>query len=231
MTASKSSLRPEAERLRRLEYSYDEISAQIGVSKGTLSSWLGDKPYSKAIKLKLNAAAQMKYRPLLGERNRVRHALHRAKRAEAVEREAAQIAELTESELRALFIGLYWGEGAKRTKSVFAISNCDPQLLYACRKVLVEQCGVSPDRLRLQLQLHQEYPIEEAIAFWSERLSVPPERIYTLVVKSRSSGKEPRHRQPYGTCSLSVYDYRLKDRVDGWLLGVRTQFTSRGPVA
>ena len=153
-----------ARELRALAWTYDEIAAELGVSKGSVSLWVRDVPFEP--------------RPRRTARNRPPNKLARAKlaeierlRTEGIER----IGRLSDRDLLIAGTALYAGEGSKTDGSV-AFANCDPRMVFFFLGWLRRCFDVDERRLRLRLYLHQGLDLEAANHFWEELTDIPQEQ-------------------------------------------------------
>ena len=150
-----------ARELRALAWTYDEIAAELGVSKGSVSLWVRDVPFEP--------------RPRRTARNRPPNKLARAKlaeierlRAEGVER----IGRLSDRDLLIAGTALYAGEGSKTDGDV-KFANSDPRMVLLFLAWLRRFFDVDESRLRLNLYLHEDQDLERACAFWAELTQIP----------------------------------------------------------
>ena len=123
----------------------------------------------------------------------------------------------SESEIRALFIGIYLGEGNKTTLPYkIAVTNSDPAIIRLCLKVF-RSLGVSDDDFHVYLQIHSAERREEAVRYWAEACHLPAEKFRVYILCSRTSKQVSPKRIPNGVLQLALYDVRLAARISGWL--------------
>jgi transposase len=126
---AKDDLREKARELRTRGLSYNEIVAQLGVSKSSVSLWVRDIPCPKRFRYVHNK------RRLEGLRkyNEARAAVRTAE----TEAAAAEIGELTDREMLIAWAIAYWCEGTK-----------SKPYRQAAQRFWVEVTGVSPSQFR-----------------------------------------------------------------------------------
>lgn len=151
-----------ARELRALAWTYDEIAAELGVSKGSVSLWVRDVEFVA--------------RPRRTARKRGPNKLERAKleeiarlKAEGVER----IGRLSEREHLVAGTALYAGEGTK-VGSMVNFANSDPRMILFFLTWLRTFFDLDESRLRFRMYLHEGLDLGAAVEFWSELTGIPP---------------------------------------------------------
>lgn len=158
---AKDDLRDKARELRIQGLSYNEIVAQLGVSKSSVSLWVRDIPCPERF------AYVHSERRLEGLRrfNEARTARHAAESTAA----GAEIGELTDRELLIAGAIAYWCEGAKnkpnRKANHVAFTNSDPKLIVFFLRFM-DVAGVSRDDLVFRVYIHENADAEAAQRFW-----------------------------------------------------------------
>lgn len=171
---AKDDLRAVAVALRQEGRSYREIGEVVPVARSTLSLWLRD------------VALTDEQRGALGERNvsasQKRAAANRARRVrrdeEIVATARAQIPVLAQSDLFVAGVVAYWAEGTKNKpwrsgcRVTFLNSDVDMIRLFVAWLALV---GVTRNRIRWRLHIHESADEGAALRYWSAALGVPEE--------------------------------------------------------
>ena len=145
-------------------WTYDEISAELGVSKSSVSLWCRDVE----IPAELRRARRL---PARTGPNR----LQRAKAEQIVRLQAeaaAAVGALSERDLFIAGIALYAGEGFK-TGGAAGFANNDPRMVLAFVTWLRAFFEIDESRLRLRLYLHEGLDLDAASRFWSELTGIP----------------------------------------------------------
>jgi hypothetical protein len=179
-----------ARELRALAWTYDEIAAELGVSKGSVSLWVRDVEFVA--------------RPRRTARKRGPNKLERAKleeiarlKAEGVER----IGRLSERELLVAGAALYAGEGAK-TDGCVTFANCDPRMIHFFMTWIRRCFDIDESRLRLRLYLHVGLDLEVAVSFWSELTDIP-ESQFTKPYRAVADPSIRKSKHPMGCPGIS----------------------------
>lgn len=110
------------------------------------------------------------------------------------------------------FLGLYWGEGGKATKSIASVTNNDPLIVsVACRwfQRLSDRAPFA------QIVYYDSHNVDECQAKWD--VSLPGVKLLLRANSDKRSKSKWCQRCPYGRCKLSVCDYRLYWRLMTWL--------------
>ena len=218
---AKDELRMQARELRASGRTYDEIAADLSVSKGSVSLWVRDIPRCGRLSYsefrKRNAEGVARY--WAAERP-IREARLRAISDSA----AAQIGELSERELLIAGAIAYWCEGTKskpyrpRKDSVVFI-NSDPVLIRLFLRFLMVT-GVTPERLICRVHIHESADVEGAQQFWRVMTGLPEDQFRAPTLK-RHNPKTVRKNtgEDYRGCLIvsvrrSVDLYR---RIEGWV--------------
>jgi hypothetical protein len=216
---AKDDLREKARELRTRGLSYNEIVAQLGVSKSSVSLWVRDIPCPERFRYVHNE------RRLEGLRkyNEARSARHAAE----TETAAAEIGELTERELLIAGAIAYWCEGGKSKsyrpgsdRAVF--TNSDPGLIRFYLRFL-DTAGVQRTDLTFRVQIHENADAEAAQRFWEEVTEAPEDQFGKPTLKHHNP-KTNRGNvgDTYHGC-LRVEVRRsgeLYRKIEGWASGV-----------
>jgi len=172
-----------ARELRATGHTYDEIAAELGVSKGSVSLWVRDQPrqgrLSYAECRKRNAEGVARYwareRPI------------RAARQQAVrDKAAAEVGALSDREVLIAGAVAYWCEGAKskqhRPTDRVTFINSDPNLILFFLRFLAV-AGVTSDRLICRVYIHESADVPATQAFWQTLTGLPADQFRRPVLK------------------------------------------------
>ena len=122
-----------------------------------------------------------------------------------------------EERLKALAVGLFWGEGTRRNRISVRISNSDPRLLRIFVAFLRNICGVHSSKLRVHLVLHDDVNPEEALAYWSCWLEIPRDQFNRPTsIHARGRGSYTVKAR-YGTAGVYVHNSKLRRVMEAWL--------------
>ncbi|MFE4603929.1 hypothetical protein ACFRKE_24095 [Kitasatospora indigofera] len=210
---AKTEHRETARRLRAEGRTYDEIQAALGVSKSSISLWVRDLP-----------KPPRKARAYSGtERQRAAAARRAETRNVRRSAAAAEIGSLSERELFLVGAALYWAEGAKAKPDARVIFvNSDPSMIRFFEAWL-DLVGVSKDRRRYSVQIHETADILGAERFWAEVVGAGPMSFNSPSVKRHNPRTNRKavgetHRGCLRITVLGSADLYWK--IDGWWSGI-----------
>lgn len=221
---AKRELHARARALRKQGKSYNEIRAEVGVAKSTLSLWLEDLPLSEAQEknLRKNSLRVENYRRTCSAR---RAAVLRGEYDKA----AKKIGAITERELLIAGFFLYWGEGTKRSASNTVFTNTDPSMVRAFVQ-WIQLLGVKFESLRVKLHIYSDMNEQKAKRYWCEQIGFTKKQFKTTYIKqSKLSDITYKHTDyGQGTCNVMYSNRELNDFVLQGIQYVREQYA---PVA
>ncbi|WP_432163078.1 hypothetical protein [Streptomyces tendae] len=165
---AKDDLRDRARELRRRGWTYDQIEAELGCSRSSVSLWVRDLP-----------KPEPRYTPQ-EQQTLMRAGLARVRSAQDEERQRTKeeaklaIGELSARELFLVGVGLYWAEGGKdkpydRRENVTFV-NSDPGMIKVFLAWL-DLLGIERERLRFTVMIHENADVAGAEQFWAELVS------------------------------------------------------------
>ncbi|MFG2178717.1 hypothetical protein ACGFLS_08345 [Streptomyces abikoensis] len=207
-----------ARELRLAGKTYNEIVAELGVAKSSVSLWVRDLPKPQKTAEQMQAMSEARWAPYREARD--------AKRQEIKHEAADQIGEMTERELFLLGVGLYWSEGAKskphRLSEQVTFINSDPDMIrvYLAWLALL---GVKRERLRVRVMIHESADVTSAELFWADLAGIPASALGKTTLKThnpktvrKNTGENYR-----GCCVVRVLDSAdLYRRIEGWWCGI-----------
>lgn len=117
-----------------------------------------------------------------------------------------------EQALYGLGVGIYWGEGNKKSLTAVRVGNTDANLLKVFIRFLVEICGVKYEKIRYGLQIFTDIEESEALEFWQKELNIDRNQIMPTIsrVKSGKIGTYKTKNQ-YGVMTVYVFNRKLRD--------------------
>jgi hypothetical protein len=171
---AKDDLRVRARDLREQGHDYEQIAAELGASKSSVSLWVRDLPRPPGLSYEecRRRAAEGVRRYWAAERP-IREAEREAIRAAA----ATQIGPLNDREILIAGAIAYWCEGSKnkpyrRTDRV-VFTNSDPALIGLFARFL-DVAGVHRDRLIYRVQIHETADADAAQKYWLKVTGADP---------------------------------------------------------
>jgi hypothetical protein len=130
---------------------------------------------------------------------------------------------LDDMELKALALGLFLGEGNRRSTEAVRLGNSDPLVVKLFTKFLIDICGVRIEKIRIGLVIHPDLDVQQTERFWSRELGLSPSHFQkTTVITPRGRGTYG-HRIAYGVATVGVYSVDLRRLIQKWL----DEFVSR----
>jgi len=215
--------------LRREGKSRREIKEILGfISNSTLNQLLRGEPLPP--ERAGPGYAESKRRAAEGVRRywAVEHAAREAARVAISTAAAEQVGELTDREILIAGAVAYWCEGAKskpyRIDEYVRFVNSDPALITLFLRFL-DKSGVSRERLRYRLLIHESADVEAATRYWAGVTAAAPHQFNRPVLKRHT----PRTSRPngnvdyHGCLHVSVIKSSgLYRDVSGWARGVMT---------
>ncbi|MET9483382.1 hypothetical protein [Streptomyces sp. NPDC006638] len=216
---AKDDLREKARELRLQGLTYDQIQVELGCSKSSISLWVRDLPKPpKRTREEASAIGRRGWEATLAQRE--------AERQQTKSRATAEIGSLSERELFLIGVALYWAEGAKvkshRPQERVSFINSDPDMIRVFLAWL-DLLGVSKDRLRYQVQIHESADVGAAEQFWADVAGVDVQAFGKTTLK-RHNPKTNRKNVGAGYrgcfCVRVVQCADLYRRIDGWWYGI-----------
>jgi len=214
------------ENLRRAGKSYKEIQNackerfDYTPSKGVCSHWLSGIELSKEQRQSMAKRCNLHYGTHKGSQ-----ANKNKKQKRIAKTKASVDYKFNNNELKTAGLVLYWGEGTKCGDSVVAISNSDP---YTHRLFLawLEQCyGMDRKNASIQLQIHENLDIEEAIYFWCNQLNVSKNQFIKPYVKPKCNTNHRKNKLYMGTIQVRFYDTQLWYKIMFEMEGIKKHFS------
>ncbi len=215
---AKDDMRETAVAMRKEGRSYREIQAEVGVAKSTLSLWLRDVPLTEEQQRALDLRG-----PAATRKNAQAARANATRRRATVQAEAAaQISQLSESELFVAGVVAYWAEGSKNKPWRFGqgtvFINSDPGLIQLFLRWLA-LVGIDRERLRFRLMIHESADVPAALDYWSTVVDAPAGAFGRTQLKTHNPKTVRRNvGEDYHGC-LVIYVRRSADltlKIAGW---------------
>ncbi|RPE43282.1 Homeodomain-like domain-containing protein [Streptomyces sp. Ag109_O5-1] len=162
---AKDDLRARARELRLQGWTYNQIQAELGCSKSSVSLWVRDLPHPEP------TCTPEEQRARMNAGLARLHASRDLERAATKREAAASIGELSDRELFVAGVTLYWAEGSKdkpyRRTEVLQFINSDPNVIKLFLRWL-DLLEVTRDRLTLRVSIHETADVRAAEEFWAD---------------------------------------------------------------
>jgi len=125
--------------------------------------------------------------------------------------------------LYGLALGLYWGEGNKRSKTAVRIGNTDPDLLRYFLDFLITMYQVDESRLRFGLQVFTDMDPCTARDFWCKKLKVSSSSFQKIVVTPSIKKGTYTKKSEYGVLTIYFSNTKIRDTIVGAIDELRRQ--------
>jgi hypothetical protein len=216
-----AAIRDRARTLRQQGLTYTEIIAELGggISKNTLSGWVGDieltEPQRARIR-QIEIEARAVGRPLAA----VWHREGKRRRLEAAQEWAdATVQEIMQNPpaLFAFMSALWLGEGTKKDH-VLEFTNSDPALIRGWLVLLRTLFEIDESRLRAQILINQRMDENRCLGFWSEATKIPLAHFNKSQIDARTGKKEKAGYQGVLRVTYNSAELRRKIGALGYAL-------------
>jgi len=226
---AKDALRAKARELRLQGLDYEEIVAQLGVSKSSVSLWVRDLPRPPRVAPEQCAArTSERMRRYWATERPVRAASSTARRAAASAAAAASIGGLTDREILIAGAVAYRCEGAKnkphRRVDRVTFANSDPELI-SFFLLFLDTAGIPRSDLAFQLQIHETADVESAKRFWRTLTGAQPAQFRKVSVKRHNplTTRKNTGDSYHGCLRIDVmHSCELYRRIEGWASAATT---------
>jgi|SRR3989338_91849 len=199
-----ASVREKALDLRGRGYSYSYISLATGLSKSTLSEWLGKVPYSP------NTEVIERIGKALAISGEKKAALKRNSIEKAAKEAKKEIGAMTKRDLFIFGLGLYLGEGSK-TNGITRVTNADPAVILLALAWFTS-LGIMRPQFFVTLHLYPDSDVQKCLQFWSKTTSIPLSQFGKVQIDRRTNKRINRAgKLPYGTAHLGVRSLGKKE--------------------
>ncbi|MER6311198.1 hypothetical protein [Streptomyces sp. NPDC001657] len=217
---AKDDLRAKARELRKQGRTYNEIVAELGVAKSSVSLWVRDLPKPKRSREAMHRMSEARWAPYREARDRT---IEETK-AEAFN----EIGKLSDRELFLIGVGLYWAEGSKskphcrRERVVFI--NSDPGMVktYLAWLALL---GVERERLRFAVMIHESADVAAAERYWADLAGTDLANMCKTTLKKHNPKTVRKNvGEGYRGCLVIkvLQSADLYRRIEGWWSGIVT---------
>ncbi|MGJ5755326.1 putative ATPase subunit gpP of terminase [Streptomyces puniciscabiei] len=224
---AKDDLRAKARELRLQGWTYDQIEAELGCSRSSVSLWVRDLPRPEP------RYTPEEQRALMREGLARRRATEREKREETKVAALREIGELSDRELFMVGTALYWAEGSKskpydrRERAIFVNSDAGVIRTYLAWLDLLE---VDRERLNFRLLIHESADVDAAHRFWAAVADIDPS-VFAKPTLKKHNPKTVRKNtgDDYHGCLVIgvARSAHLYNRIEGWWNGIVAQAEAR----
>lgn len=217
---AKDDLKAKARELRLQGWTYDQIEAELGCSRSSVSLWVRDLP-----------KPEPRYTPE-EQQALMRAGLARLRSAQDEERQrtkaaaASEIGVMTDRDLFLTGVALYWAEGAKdkpyaRRENVQFV-NSDPGVIQIYLAWL-DLLGVERKRLRFRVMIHATGNVQGAEQYWAGLVGVDATALQRTTIKKHNPKTVRKNvGDNYRGCLVItvLQGADLYRRIEGWWTGM-----------
>lgn len=224
---AKDDLRAKARELRLQGWTYDQIEAELGCSRSSVSLWVRDlpKPEPRYTPEEQRALMQAGLARLRGTQDEERQRVK--------ESATQEIGGLTDRELFMAGVALYWAEGHKskpysRREAVIFV-NSDPRVIQVYLAWL-DLLGVSRERLRFRLMIHETADVTAAEHYWADLVGVEASALQRTTLKKHNPKTVRKNvgETYFGCLVIRVLQAaELYCRIEGWWHGIAAGSAAR----
>ncbi|MGW2629952.1 hypothetical protein ACWC2K_11560 [Streptomyces chattanoogensis] len=215
---AKDDLREKARELRRAGKTYDEIVAELGVAKSSVSLWVRDLPKPRKSPKAMHQMAEARWAPYREARDR---------QIEQTKAEAtSEIDKLTDRELFLIGVGLYWSEGSKskahRRSERVTFINSDTSMIKVYMAWL-RLLGVDRENLRFAVMIHESADVAAAERHWAHVVGVDVSALCKTTLKKHNPKTVRKNvGEGYQDCLVVrvLQSAELYRRIEGWWYGI-----------
>lgn len=204
--------------LRKNGSSMGEISQKLGVSKGSVSLWVGKIQLTSAQKKTLSLKGRTK--EAIENRRVSRLENEKTKRQIIIDAAQKEIKSLSEKELWLIGVMLYWAEGGKTNRGLVRFSNSDPEMIKIMMAFFRRICKVPESKFRGYIHIHPHLDYKKAERYWSSITSVPLKQFFKTYRKMNIASKHKNDTLPLGTFDIYICSTELFLKIFGWIQGV-----------
>lgn len=202
--------REKAIKLRKQGKSYNEICAELGMSKSTLSNWFRGLDFSQEIKRNLTEESARISSSRMRDLNRIRGETLKATYEIALQEAREELEIYKDNPLFISAVIAYWGEGDKVQKGQVRIINTDPNMIKLFKKFLLEICKVPEGKLYGALYIYLDEQVCKS--FWSKETGIT--RFHkTMILPSRHKTRKLKK----GIFNVGVSNTYLKKKMLLWI--------------
>lgn len=210
--------RQKAIKLREQGKTYSEIKRKLDIPKSTLSDWLHNFPLTSDQFKELEKSIKYNKHVAIEKIRIAKQKKRDARLLGTYDDEKKRLLPLTLKQLEIAGLFLYWGEGNKNVRGPVSICNTDPQVIKFALYWLKYVLEVPAEKIKAYLHLYSDMNINKMHRFWSDELGVPLAQFSKPYIKLSRRKNIDQKGFGYGTCTLSVNDVRLKEKV---ILGIK----------
>ena len=116
--------------------------------------------------------------------------------------------------LYGLAMGIFWGEGTKRTPYSVRITNTDKNMIVVFRRFLRQVCQVKESKISYSIVCFNDSSPQDARNYWAKALEISPEKFGKITQIAKQGKGSYKRKSLYGVCTMQISNYKLKSWID-----------------
>jgi hypothetical protein len=215
----KLDLKIKARELRKKGISIKEIKRNLGVSLSSVSIWVRD---IKLTREQLNAlyinkrTGNLKGSIVAAQnKKRQREAVTRKLKEEGVK----EVGKLSKRDRFIAGISIYAGEGGKTDRDISFV-NSNPNFIKFMMDWFKDFCGVSVDKFRGSLYIHDDLNEKKAKNFWSKLTGIPISQFTKSYIVENNIKRLRNRKHENGIFRIKISNANLHRKIMGWVDGI-----------
>ncbi len=120
-------------------------------------------------------------------------------------------------------LGLYWGEGNKRSKTAVRLGNTDPDLLRYFLDFLFKIYNADETRLRFGLQIFTDNDPAKVKTYWCKKLNISPDKFQKIVITKSVRNGTYKEKSEFGVLTIYFSNTKIRDIIVGAIEGLRQE--------
>lgn len=207
--------RDNARALRKKGLSMNQIIAETGYSKASVSFWTRDIILTRTQRNKISLRGRSMESI---EKRRINRLFNEnTKRQKIIDTAKADFTNITSRELKLIGAMIYLGEGGKSVKWSARLANSDPSVIKVMMRFFREVCNVPEHKFRGHVHTFEGADIQKTLKYWSNITGIPKKQFYKTYTKPSVASLQKRKTLPYGTLDISVHDTKVFLTIMGWI--------------
>ncbi len=127
---------------------------------------------------------------------------------------------LKDAKLLGLGIGLYWGEGNKKSKTAIRLGNTDPALIKKFIEFLIMAFNIKTSKLKFGLQIFSDLSEKKSLEFWLTELkkfNIGRRQFSKVIITPTRGIGNYREKSQFGVLTVHFNNVKLKKILDNML--------------
>ncbi len=120
-------------------------------------------------------------------------------------------------------LGLYWGEGNKKSKTSVRLGNTDPDLLRYFLDFLFHIYNIDQARLRFGLQIFTDNNPVTVKQYWCKSLKIPADKFQKIIITPSVRKGTYGVKSQHGVLTIYFSNTKIRDIIVGAIEGLRQQ--------